>query len=235
MLAISAGLPRREYDIETYISVLQKLKIEGKRFMLERMTFNEKLEIIREIFGGQSKWEMSENEILCIEDSLQIVIPEALREFYLMFGNGLAFLKCMYDIIRPKELCVVERILIIAKENQNVCSYGIDTDTQKVIYLDESNHITKIMESDIEDFLIYLLAVQGTEFLPCIGKVSGKFIDKFEKYLFRVSKADGEGAVYCGKNDIICVVVGHDIFISTKNDDAMQKFEEISGLEVDYL
>lgn len=52
MLTISAGLPRREYDIETYISVLQKLKIEGKRFMLERMTFNEKLEIIREILGG---------------------------------------------------------------------------------------------------------------------------------------------------------------------------------------
>ena len=141
----------------------------------------------------------------------------------------------MYDIIRPKELCVVDRILIIAKEYQNVCSYGIDIDTEKVIYLDESNHITKIMESDIEDFLIYLLAVQGTEFLPCIGKVSRKFIDKFEKNLFRVSKAAGEGAVYCGKKDIICVVVENDIFISAKNDDAMQKFEEISGLEVDYL
>lgn len=138
--------------------------------MLERITFIKKLEIIREIFGGQPKQGMSENEILRIEDTLQIVIPEALRDFYLMFGNDLVFLKCMYDIIRPKELCVVDRILIIAKEYQNVCSYGIDIDTQKVIYLDESNHITKIMESDIEDFLIYLLAVQGTEFLPCIGK-----------------------------------------------------------------
>ena len=59
---------------------------------------------------------MSENEILCIEDTLQIVIPESLREFYLMFGDDLVFLKCMYDIIRPKELCVVDRILIIAKE-----------------------------------------------------------------------------------------------------------------------
>lgn len=203
--------------------------------MLERMTFIEKLEIIREIFGGQPKRGVSENEILCIEDTLQIVIPESLREFYLMFGDDLVFLKCMYDIIRPKELCVVDRILIIAKEHQNVCSYGIDIDTQKVIYLDESNQITKIMESDIEDFLIYLLAVQGTEFLPCIGKVSRKFIDKFEKNLFRVSKVAGEGAVYCGKKDIICVVAENDIFISAKNDDAMQKFEEISGLEVDYL
>lgn len=164
-----------------------------------------------------------------------IIIESRGKEFYLIFGNDLVFLKYMYDIIRPKELCVVERILIIAKEYQNVCSYGIDIDTQKVIYLDESNHITKIMESDIEDFLIYLLAVQGTEFLPCGGKVSRKFIDKFEKHLFKVSKVDGEGTVYCGKNDIICVVVGNDIFISTKNDDAMQKFEEISGLEVDYL
>lgn len=79
------------------------------------------------------------------------------------------------------------------------------------------------------------MAVQGTEFLPCIGKVSRKFIDKFEKNLFRVSKVAGEGAVYCGKKDIICVVAENDIFISAKNDDAMQKFEEISGLEVDYL
>lgn len=203
--------------------------------MLERMIFNEKLEMIKEILEGLHEWGMSENEILCIEDNLQIVIPKALREFYLMFGNDLTFLKCMYDIACPKELCLVDRILIIAKECENVCCYGIDIDTQKVIYLDESNHIAKIVESDIEDFLIYLLAVQGIEFLSCAGKVSRKYIDKFEKYLFRVSKFKGERTVYCGKNEIICVVVGNDIFISAKNDEAMQKFEKISDLEVDYL
>ena len=84
--------------------------------MLERMTFIEKLEIIREIFGGQPKRGMSENEILCIEDTLQIVIPEALRDFYLMFGDDLVFLKCMYDIIRPKELCVVDIRVYAAME-----------------------------------------------------------------------------------------------------------------------
>ena len=50
-----------------------------------------------------------------------------------------------------------------------------------------------------------------------------------------MSKVAGEGAVYCGKKNIICVVAENDIFISAKNDDAMQKIEEISGLEVDYL
>ena len=203
--------------------------------MLEKMSFKEKLEIINEIFFDQHKHLIEKNEMICIENKLQIVIPEAIREFYLMFGSDLALLKCMYNIASPNELCIVDGILIIAKEYQNVCSYGMDIYTQKVIYLDESNHVVKNIELDIEDFLIYLLAVQGTEFFSCIGKVNKKFIDRFEKYLLRVSKVNGEGAIYCGKDRMICVVTEENIFLSAKSDDIMEKFEMQSELEIDYL
>ncbi len=203
--------------------------------MSKQITFNEKLQIISEIYFEKHNQSFSEDEIVSIENNLQITIPIPLREFYLMFGGSLDLLKCMFDIAAPRELYIQNNILMIAKEYQNVCSYGININTQKPMYFDDSNNIIKTVNQDIEDFLIYLLAIQGTEYLHCIGKVSAEITVELEKYLFKISKGNGEGPVFCSRDGIIGVVVGNDIFLSAKSDDCMEKLEDKSSLEINFL
>lgn len=202
---------------------------------MKKMTFNDKLKIMCDIFFNNHKKTLLEYELVFIENKLKIIIPEPLREFYLMFGKDLELLKCMYNIASPKELYVENNVLMIAKEYQNVCGYGINLDVQKPIYFDDSNNIIRIINLDIEDFLIYLLAVQSTQYLNCIGTIEVSFMNELKKYLVRITKVEGENAVYCSSNGIIAVVVKNNIFISAQNDDSMENFENQSGLDIDFL
>lgn len=158
--------------------------------MSKNMSFREKLQMISEIYFENHKQTISEEEIASVENNLQITIPELLREFYFMFGNDVNLLKCMYDIATPRELYLENNILMLAKENQNVCSYGINLDSQKPMYFDETNNVVKTVEQDTEDFLIYLLAIQGTEFMQCVGKTNAKFAPELEKHMLRLSNAE---------------------------------------------
>lgn len=202
---------------------------------MEKITFNDKLKIMCDIFLKKHKKTLVEYELVSIENKLKITIPEPLREFYLMFGDDLDLLKCMYNIASPKELNVKNNILMIAKEYQNVCCYGISLDTQKPMYFDDSNNIIRTVNLDIEDFLIYLLAVQSTQYLNCIGTIEVGFIDELKKCLIRITKDDGKGAVFCSRDGIIAVVVKNNIFISAQNDKVMKSFENESGLDIDFL
>ncbi len=200
--------------------------------MLQNMTFTEKLQLIKDVYLENNSHSFSKDEIVNIENTLKLEIPEGLKEFYLIFGDNSELLKCMYDIALPQELYVKNDILIIAKENQNVCSYGINILTKKLVYFD--NNVVEEINQDIEDFLIYLLALQGTEYLNCIGTIDVEFTAEIEKHLIKLTKAE-EKAVFCDREAIICVVVGDDIFICAKDDDCMESFENKTGLEVDYL
>lgn len=210
-------------------------KTEKDMYMQKSITFIEKLKIISEIYLNKHELSFSENEFMSIENNLQTKLPIPLREFYLMFGGNLDLLKCMYNIATPRELYIENNILMLAKENQNVCGYGINIDTQKIIYFDSSNNILETVNQNIEDFLIYLLAIQGTEYFHCVGKISTDSVVELERYLIRISKADGEGAVFCSTSGIIGFVVGNDIFLSAKNDDCMGELENESGLEIDFF
>ncbi|MEE0265754.1 MAG: hypothetical protein UD936_09025 [Acutalibacteraceae bacterium] len=192
------------------------------------------MQIIKDVYFENHCQFFSEKEIMNVENSLNIKLPESLRGFYLMFGNDLDLLKSMYNIALPEELYVQDNILILAKENQNICGYGINILNQKPVYFDCSNNILKEMNEDLEDFLIYLLAVQGTEFLDCIGSLDISVVSEIERYLIRITGAEGK-AVFCDRCGIICVDVGNSILICAKNDDYMESFEDATGLEVDYL
>lgn len=203
--------------------------------MSEKISFDEKLQIVSEIYFENCNQSFSKDDFRIIENDLKITIPLALRKFYLMFGGKEDLLKCMYNIVLPRELYIENNILMIAKEYQNVCFYGISIDTQEPIYFDINNGITEPINLGIEDFLLYMLAIQGTEFFSCVGKVSAKFAIDLEKYLFKISDSNGEKVVFCSKDGVIGVVVGSEIFISAKSDDRMEKLENDSGLELDYL
>lgn len=203
--------------------------------MVKNMSFCKKLQIIGEIYFEKHTPSFSEDELSPVEKSLQTVLPDALRAFYIQFGGNLDLLKCMHEIADPNELFLDNNILMIAKENQNVCAYGIDLGTQKPVYLDKRNHILQPIDQELEDFLLYLLAIQGAGFFHCVGKISVKNIDVIETHFFRLTKTDGEGAVFCRKSGIIAVAVGNDIFLSAKEDACMELLESESGLEIDYL
>lgn len=203
--------------------------------MIKDLTFTEKLQIISAIFFENHKPSFSEDELMFIESRLQIILPAPLKQFYIMFGGDSDILKCMYDISSPDQLYIENNILFVAKEYQNVCSYGIDIGTLTLIYFDASNNITEPFNLDIEDFLIYLLAIQSTAYLPCIGQTDATYITKLEKCLFRISTVDGEGSVFCNKNGVIGLLTGDQILLSAKDDNCMETFENECGLEVDYL
>lgn len=201
---------------------------------MSKIGFNEKLQMISEVYFETRAASFSEAELAAAEKNLRITVPAPLREFYLAFGGAEDLLKCMYDIAAPKELYIENNILMIAREHQNVCGYGIDIDTQKPVYFDSSNNITKALSQDIEDFLIYLLALQGTELLSCIGRIPAKSTARIEKYLKKLSESDGYGAVFCG-GGIIGVAVGSDVLLCARDDDCMERLEAESGLDIDYL
>lgn len=200
--------------------------------MSQNIAFKDKLHIIKDFYFETHKQSLFEDDIVRIENNLKIKIPEALKEFYLIFGDDLDLLKSMYDITLPKELYIKDDILIIAKENQNVCGYGINILTNKLVYYD--NNIIEEINQELEDFLIYLLAIQGTEYLNCVATIDIEFSAEIEKHLLKLT-TDEERAVFCDRNSIIAVVAGKNIFICAKDDDCMECFENKTGLEVDYL
>lgn len=196
--------------------------------------FFEKLKAIRNVIFYDKPLNLSEKYI-SVEKRLGAQLPKSLKEFYMIFGEESEFLKCMYDIASPEEIAADNGILVFAKGNQNVCAYGIELQSQKLVYLDESNNITQTTEQSLDDFLLYLTAFQCTEFLPSVGVLETKFTDQIEKYMLRLTLAKNEGAVYYIDCKAVGVRCGDEIYICMRSDDDLEEFENSSGLLLDWL
>ena len=159
------------------------------------------------------------------------------HEAILCFCRALArhreFLKGLYDICLPGEAADSGDILMIAREEQGVCSYGLEKSTGKVLYLDPAGTADPL-DLSLEDFLLYLTALQSSGFCPCSGRIEGCRQLLKEKYSDRrITDTSGEGAVYCFEEGVILAVVGNDAFASAAYDAAMESFERMRSLEVD--
>ena len=71
---------------------------------------------------------------------------EALGVFYAAFASHRAFMKCLYDIKLPEELAVENNIMLIAVERQGVCAYGVEMETERVLYLDHTNSVAEPLD-----------------------------------------------------------------------------------------
>jgi hypothetical protein len=194
--------------------------------------FCEKLHILTGLmFGGGPAAEAGE--------PLPPLLEGPFRETLLCFDRALArhrdFLKGLYDIMVPQEASISEGILLLAREQQGVCSYGLDLPSGKVLYLDPAGTAEPLVLS-LEDFLLYLTAIQSSGYLPCSGKV-GHCRDLLEDRYSdrRLTGAAGEGAVYCFEEGVIIAVAGNDAYASAPADSAMETFERVRSLEVDYF
>lgn len=195
--------------------------------------FKEKLELISKIcFEEDNKKILNKYKIVSIEKKLNISIPEQLQEFYIMFGNKIDFLECLYSIISPEKLEVKNDILILAVENQGVCSYGLNVKNQKIVYF--TDDYEEEINLDIEDFILYLLAIQGTGFLECVVQTDTSCLDILNKNFIKMSEINGNYCVYCYTDKAIGFVSGNDIFLSAQDDEIVNNIEEKYGLQFDW-
>lgn len=198
------------------------------------MTFKEKLELINWIYFEKDidEKQFSEDIIATIEKNLNITIPEPLKIFYLLFGEKEKFLNCMYKIIPLEQLKIENKIVTIAVENQGVCSYGWNIKSNKIVYFTKG-YIEEI-KLDIEDFILYLLAIQGTGFFNSVVQMDISELDKLDKNFLKMSKISNQYCVYCYSDKIIGFISGNDIFISAKNDDILNEVEKKYNLKFNY-
>ncbi len=201
--------------------------------MLNR-DFSEKLKLIRNVIFYDKPLILSE-EYISVEKRLGTQLPKPLKDFYMIFSEESDFLKCMYDIAAPEEIVADNGILVFVKENQNVCGYGIELQSQKLVYLDESNNIKEAMEQSLDDFLLYLLALQCTEYLPSVGILEAEHINTLERFMERITISKEDGAVYYIIDKAIGVRAGNEIYVCMRNDDDLEEFENNSGLMLDWL
>lgn len=160
---------------------------------------------------------------------------ETLRCFGRAFAGHRDFLKGLYDIMLPKESSISGDMLLLAREQQGVCSYGLDLASGKVLYLETAGN-AEPLDLSLEDFLLYLTALQSTVSCPCSGRIQNCRQLLKEKYTdFRITGASGEGAVYCFEEGVILAVAGNDAYASAPDDAAMETFERERSLEADYF
>ena len=160
----------------------------------------------------------------------------ALALFYALFAGEKDFMKCLYDIKLPEELDAEDGFLLIAKEQQGVCAYGVEIATGKVFYLDDTNRVAEPVNMGMEDFILWLIAVQCSQFRPCDGRITNCREDLETRFRSqRITTNSCDGAVYCFDGGAILAITGNDAIISAKDDSTMEAFEEITGFEVDYF
>ena len=198
--------------------------------------FQEKLNTLYQcIFGDVCKDDMTLVNKPCghvvFED-----LPEPLRLFYATFADKKDFMKCLYDIKLPDEVAIENNIMIIARERQGVCAYGVEIDNGRVIYLDDSNRVAESLNMQIDDFILYLIAIQCSGFCSCTGKIYNCFSLLEESYRNqRITNNSDDGAVYFFGEGVILAVNGKDAYVSSKDDSIMELFEEDTTFDVDYF
>lgn len=208
----------------------------GEYDMYTNDSFQEKLNILYQCIFGDKKISVQNLNYGVSNQDFPFNWYEPMRSFYATFSQEREFMKCMYDIKTPDEVVIENNIMYVAKERQGVCAYGVEIDTGRVIYLDNTNNIAEPINMQIEDFILYLIALQSSQFCVCSGKLSD-CVETLESNFSnqRVSNNRNEGAVYFFSEGVILVTVGNDAFVSSRDDSFMEAFEETTSFEVDYF
>lgn len=205
--------------------------------MNAELNYQEKLQILYRFIFDDSGFstERELNEKL----GTQVVSEgwnKALHLFYAQFAKQKSFMKCLYDIKTPEEPVVDRNFMIIAKERQNVCTYGIEIDTGKLFYLDNTNGVAEPFNMQVEDFILYLIALQCSEFCSCSGRIRNCLDTLKTKCNHnRMTNHCDDGAVFYFDEGIVLVVVENDALVSAKDDQSMKNFEEKMSFDVDYF
>lgn len=193
------------------------------------MSFKEKLSIVYNFIFDE---DISINDLkIDFNDN----INEELNLFYTLFKDKKDFMKSYYDIKLPNEIITKNNMIVLAVENQNVCSYGYDMNTEKVIYIDDTNNIYESLDIEIDDFILYLIAIQCMGFLSSavISDCSNLLKEKYSQN--KITKVSDNMAVYYFDEKVLLFVDNNNGYIAFKDDKSAQVFENNTKLEVNYF
>jgi len=214
------------------------LKEDGKKILNENhlcyeseiTTSEEKFKAIYTVYYGEVP-SLNYDPIFRLKEDVQQIIPEVMKYFYALFGKKQTIFSGTYRIPKLKELRSDDSKILIAEEEQGVCCYFYDLSDNAVYYSDDS--IYEKMDSPLEDFLIYLLAVQGTGICSyqCMVDKSEDFRPFFRSFkvneteIFVNKKRKILGFEYDSEN--VCIV--------SKKEADLQKFIDDSDICADIL
>ncbi len=184
--------------------------------------FEERLTMMYQILFGNISKHM---------DTEQWNLPEELKTFYRFFGNKKAILDSQYKICPIHELSADDGYFSFAEEEQGAYAYLMKAETGEIFFKNEEN-LCKL-NMTLADFILYLLAVQGTG----ICSVQGMIENNDENKRFFAEIVLGDERVYINrKRKIIGFQYSEEsILIMARTESAFWKLEEQCGILISEL
>lgn len=185
-------------------------------------TFEDKLNAIYKIYFGV--------KINPLKKSVPENLPEEIKKFYQLMGSKRKIFESAYDIPKLKDIKIKDGCMVIAEEEQSVCSYVIDIPNNKVYYVSDDERIEE--QTTIGDFLIYLLVVQGTGFMN-----TQAFMEATEeaKKFFNVFKSNNTEIYINQKRGILGFSYDEDqVLLMANKDEVFEKFIDDSGIDLSF-
>lgn len=193
-------------------------------------TFSEKILGIYNVYFGKNVKFYSE-ALSKFSVDIQKIIPEEMKLFYETFYYKNAVFEGMYDIVKPQNMRLVDGKVLFAEEQQGVCKYFVDLENNVVYYSDDSNFICEQIHFD--DFLLYILLIQGTGFMPeqCEVSRSEELMHFFNVFSI------GDMKVYINvKRRILGYSFDENtVHLMSKSESALDKLEQDSGILFEYF
>ena len=235
---------------------------EGKRILdpatfiqsVSPVTFSEKLEELSQILLGKRSLALTVEQIEKAEARLGIRFPSALRAFYLRFGKGgkLMTAESMHTIMVPGDLepkssgsgeagleaLRQENSLVLACENQCLWTMYLDLYTGEP-WMDWGNGRQDCWGLDLEEVLLYLLAMNAVGFLPQAAECTIEDTPENRELLGRFFHfvVEGKMAVFVNpERGVICVRDREDhVYICARRESEMTRLETDIDLQLSWL
>lgn len=99
------------------------------------------------------------------------------------------------------------------------------------MYIDD--YITESMPEKLDDFLLCLLALQGTEFFPRSGLLKCTALEA-ERYFTKITDSI-DTPVFYHMSGLIAYYDGEKIVLSAKSDRTFENFEDDNNLDLEHL
>lgn len=201
-------------------------------------SYEEKLDMMSIVLLGKRSMALPLSEIEKAEKRLETVFPDALKAFYLRFGKGgKLFCKESLNLIyTPKELeySSDSKHIILAQENQGLWQWCLHKETGQ-IDLDLGDGNWDDWEMDLEDTLLWLLAMQAVGFFPhggeCLLEQDEEDIELISHFFHFLTKEKFDVFVNPERRIIGCRDVDG-LYIMASKESEIVRLEEITNIEV---
>lgn len=189
-----------------------------------------------DVFRNEVTKEKEVNLFRKLEEENGIVIPEALVSFYRHFGNDKNFLLAYYCFDNAEEVCVENNELMFVYSHQYASRFGIALKSLN------TGH-EEVCETPLKVFLFHIAVWQiiNTRIAMAAVEMSKR---KFDSFMKKGPQYFSDSEVYTKdsrfraawyKNVLICYIIEEEtMYVSAKEDEELNEFEETFKLDLDW-